>query len=139
MATHRTGFGSATGTDIANTSAIDSEKGNLELNQFSPGDGQTHTVDSERGDLELGQLNRGDGKTPAVDAKISPDSPSFDQGPPTYDVEEGDHDRTVNHPANIDDVLTKTLHVEDDPTLNALTFRTWFLGEELIIQVNTAC
>ena len=34
----------------------------------------------------------------------------------------------VNHPAGKDDILRHTIHVEDDPTLKALTFRTWFVG-----------
>jgi hypothetical protein len=45
----------------------------------------------------------------------------------TYsDVEAGEE--VIHHPANKDDILTHTIHVEDDPTQNALTFRTWFLG-----------
>lgn len=39
-----------------------------------------------------------------------------------------DSDDDIHHPANKDDILTHTIHVEDDPTLPALTFRTWFLG-----------
>jgi hypothetical protein len=46
---------------------------------------------------------------------------------PTYaDVEAGED--KIHHPAEKDDILTHTIHVEDDPTLNALTFRTFFLG-----------
>lgn len=37
-------------------------------------------------------------------------------------------DKLVDGPANKDDILTHTIHVEDDTSLNALTFRTWFLG-----------
>ncbi len=49
-----------------------------------------------------------------------------DQLPSYVDVE--GQEGSIHHPADEDDILTKTLHVEDDPTLNALTFRTWFLG-----------
>lgn len=46
---------------------------------------------------------------------------------PAYaDVEAGED--KIHHPAEKDDILTHTIHVEDDPTLNALTFRTLFLG-----------
>lgn len=47
------------------------------------------------------------------------------------DVEDGvvgGDDEMIHHPANKDDILTHTLHVQDDPTLNCFTFRTWFLG-----------
>lgn len=45
----------------------------------------------------------------------------------TYDIESGEE--VIDHAANKDDILTHTIHVDDDPTLNALTFRTFFLGE----------
>lgn len=47
------------------------------------------------------------------------------------DIEDGavdGDDEMIHHPANKDDILTHTLHVQDDPTLNCFTFRTWFLG-----------
>ncbi|KAJ5738648.1 hypothetical protein N7493_001803 [Penicillium malachiteum] len=51
------------------------------------------------------------------------------------DVEEGnDFDEDIiHHPADQDDILTHTIHVQDDPTLNCFTFRTWFLGIGLAI------
>ena len=50
-----------------------------------------------------------------------------DISPPTYaDIEAGEDE--IHHPADKDDILTHTIHVEDDPTQIALTFRTWFLG-----------
>jgi hypothetical protein len=49
---------------------------------------------------------------------------------PVYaDLEAGEEH--IHHPADKDDILTHTIHVEDDPTLSALTFRTWFLGMSL--------
>jgi hypothetical protein len=39
----------------------------------------------------------------------------------------------INRPANKDDVLTHTIHLEDDINLNALTFRTFFLGRRLFV------
>lgn len=45
---------------------------------------------------------------------------------PTYD-EKGEIEE-IHKPAGKDDILTHTLHVQDDPTLSALTFRTAFLG-----------
>lgn len=47
------------------------------------------------------------------------------------DVEPGED--IIHHPAEKDDILTHTIHVEDDPTLNALTFRTFFLGMSRLI------
>lgn len=34
----------------------------------------------------------------------------------------------IHHPANQDDVLTHTIHLDDDPALVAITFRTLFIG-----------
>lgn len=31
------------------------------------------------------------------------------------------------------DVVTEVLHAEDDPSLNALTFRVWFIGEQTLL------
>jgi hypothetical protein len=42
------------------------------------------------------------------------------------DIEAGED--VINHPAEKDDILRHTIHVEDDPSKTALTFRTWFLG-----------
>jgi hypothetical protein len=58
-------------------------------------------------------------------SKDSTDQASLNDG--NGDLE-GLVDEVIHHPANKDDVLTHTIHVQDDPTLNALTFRTWFLG-----------
>lgn len=44
------------------------------------------------------------------------------------DVESAGGDEIIHHPADKQDILTHTIHVEDDPTIPALTFRTWFLG-----------
>jgi hypothetical protein len=48
---------------------------------------------------------------------------------PSYDPETT-VDEVIHHPANKDDILTHTIHLEDDPTIPALTFRTWFLGRK---------
>ncbi|KAJ5570081.1 uncharacterized protein N7459_009511 [Penicillium hispanicum] len=48
------------------------------------------------------------------------------------DIEFGE-DEAVHHPADKDDILTHTLHLQDDPSLPALTFRSWFLGIGLSI------
>ena len=53
--------------------------------------------------------------------------PSEEAGLPAYDVDNGRE--AVHHPANTEDILTHTLHLDDDPSLNSLTFRTWFLGK----------
>jgi hypothetical protein len=47
---------------------------------------------------------------------------------PSVDVVDEGEEVDIHHPANQDDILTQTLHVQDDPTLNCFTFRTWFLG-----------
>ncbi|OKL57025.1 hypothetical protein UA08_07344 [Talaromyces atroroseus] len=41
---------------------------------------------------------------------------------------EGLTEEVIHHPADTNDILRHTIHLEDDPTLNALTFRTWFIG-----------
>lgn len=48
---------------------------------------------------------------------------------PSVDVGDEGEEVDIHHPANQDDILTQTLHVQDDPTLNCFTFRTWFLGK----------
>ena len=35
----------------------------------------------------------------------------------------------ISHPADKDDILHHTIHLDDDPNEPALTFRTWFLGK----------
>lgn len=60
-----------------------------------------------------------------IDEKKVPVDVSTD---PSVDVVDEDEEVDIHHPANQDDILTQTLHVQDDPTLNCLTFRTWFLG-----------
>lgn len=59
-----------------------------------------------------------------IDEKKVPVDISAD---PSVDVV-GEDEADIHHPANQDDILTQTLHVQDDPTLNCFTFRTWFLG-----------
>lgn len=59
-----------------------------------------------------------------MDTKIEPVSDLLPNYP---DIEAGDNDK-IDHEATKDDILTHTIHVEDDPTMVALTFRTWFLG-----------
>ena len=43
-------------------------------------------------------------------------------------VEDGENE-SIHKPADQNDILTRTLHVQDDPTMNCFTFRTWFLGK----------
>ncbi len=52
-----------------------------------------------------------------------------DQLPPYRDHPDAEETEAIHHPADKDDILTHTIHVEDDPTLNAITFRTIFLGK----------
>jgi hypothetical protein len=52
-----------------------------------------------------------------------------DQLPPYRNHPDAEETEAIHHPANKDDILTHTIHVEDDPTLNAITFRTIFLGK----------
>lgn len=37
-------------------------------------------------------------------------------------------DTLIHHAADKDDILTHTIHVEDDPNLQAITFRSMFIG-----------
>lgn len=62
----------------------------------------------------------------------------FDYGPhevaPVYSEESegaefGGEDTIIHGAADKDDILTHTIHLEDDPDTPALTFRTWFLGK----------
>ncbi len=55
-------------------------------------------------------------------------SSAEDQLPPYMDHLDVAETESIHHPADKDDILTHTIYVEDDPTLNALTFRTFFLG-----------
>jgi hypothetical protein len=57
------------------------------------------------------------------------DSSSLEKGPgaPVYRGEDGSELYNVP-PETAKDLITEVLHVEDDPTLNPWTFRTWFLG-----------
>jgi hypothetical protein len=52
-----------------------------------------------------------------------------DHLPPYRDHSDVEETEAIHHPADKDDILTHTIHVEDDPTLNAITFRTIFLGK----------
>ncbi|PMD19683.1 peptide transporter MTD1 [Hyaloscypha hepaticicola] len=54
-----------------------------------------------------------------------------DQLPPYRDHSDAEETEAIHHPADKDDILTHTIHIEDDPTLNAITFRTIFLGTGL--------
>lgn len=56
------------------------------------------------------------------------EAPVEDQLPPYTDHPDVAENHTIHHPADKDDILTHTIHVEDDPTLNTITFRTIFLG-----------
>jgi hypothetical protein len=72
---------------------------------------------SEKRDIDVGEK----------DGSIVQATDGRDVNFATYsDIEAGEE--AIHHPAEKDDILTHTIHLEDDPTLNALTFRTWFLG-----------
>ena|ERR1700753_3009822 len=47
-------------------------------------------------------------------------------------VYDDDGEEHYNRPAKTaKDLVTEVIHVRDDPTLNAWTFRVWFLGKQL--------
>ena len=56
--------------------------------------------------------------------------PVTDEAAPPYaDVEETNKDEgDIHHPAEQDDILTHTIHVDDDPTQQAITVRSVTLG-----------
>ena len=87
--------------DIGGSSGIDDGIGATEKNGF--------------GDLEGSSIN----------VKSTPTSE--EAGLPAYIIENGRD--AVHHPANTEDILTHTIHLEDDSSLNGLTFRTCFLGK----------
>ncbi|OJJ49265.1 hypothetical protein ASPZODRAFT_60723 [Penicilliopsis zonata CBS 506.65] len=65
-----------------------------------------------------------------VDEKKAP----VDVGTEAGNFESGEEEEeSIHHPADKDDILTHTLHLQDDPTLSSLTFRTWFLGIGLAV------
>ena len=57
------------------------------------------------------------------------DSSVLEKGPgaPVYSGDDGS-ELYNTPPETAKDLVTEVLHVEDDPTLNPWTFRTWFLG-----------
>ena len=59
------------------------------------------------------------------------DSDKIQQEPVITDLERADteKDTLLHHPANNDDVLANTIHLEDDPSLQSITLRSVFLGE----------
>lgn len=68
-------------------------------------------------------LDNGDKKTSlseGIRERFAPAYADIESVEPGEDV--------ITHEANQDDILTHTIHVEDDPSTPALTFRTWFLG-----------
>lgn len=62
-----------------------------------------------------------------ADPSSSPDRSSDENALPAYDGEE--FERTRGEIASTaEDLVTRVINVEDDPTLNPWTFRTFFLG-----------
>ena len=51
---------------------------------------------------------------------------------PAYDVEAGESDGHQLPVSTAEDLVTNILHVDDDPTLNPWTFRTWFIGKPFL-------
>lgn len=71
-----------------------------------------------------------------VDSKPVESADQKDNATINEDFEIGDpleKDATLHHPANQTDVLTHTIHLEDDPSLPAITFRSLLLGVGLSI------
>lgn len=44
-------------------------------------------------------------------------------------------DESLHHPASTDDVLTHTIHLEDDQSLQSVTIRSMFLGKLISVSV----
>jgi len=64
-----------------------------------------------------------------------------DQLPPYKDHPDAEETEAIHHAADKDDILTHTIHVEDDTSLNAVTFRSIFLGmfsQILVFQIDGA-
>lgn len=78
------------------------------------------------------RLSRGSGVKFADDFEMT----SFSDGGSKKDPVESVDDRTDAASAEDlkfqgnDDIALEVLYAGDDPSLNALTFRTWFIGEE---------
>jgi hypothetical protein len=74
--------------------------------------------------------SQGDGTSIMLEEKKlgSTESKIYDQ---TRSIGEEDSE-TYNTPAETaKDLVTEVIHAEDDPTLNAWTFRVWFLGKHI--------
>ena len=72
-----------------------------------------------------------DVKRPGSPKAEKGDSDKIHQEPVITDLERADthKDTLLHHPANVDDVLANTIHLEDDPSLRSITVRSIFLGE----------
>lgn len=59
------------------------------------------------------------------------DSDTIHQVPSVDDLERADtiKEAALDHPASVDDVLSRTIHLEDDPSLPSITVRSVFLGK----------
>lgn len=69
-------------------------------------------------------------KTPDPLKAEKVDSDTIHQVPAMEDLECADttKEATLDHPASLDDVLTRTIHLDDDPSLPSITIRSVFLG-----------
>lgn len=64
----------------------------------------------------------------AEDEKTKPSSISKESLAQAYDVEASSNDDDNVVVSTAEEIVTKVIHVEDDPTLNPWTFRMFFLG-----------
>jgi hypothetical protein len=85
-------------------------------------------IDFKGADWEKRPLERGDTNLTAL--------PRYKTASlPLYDEEEGGSGHYNAPVESAKDLVTEVIHARDDSTLNAWTFRVWFLGKQLDLQV----
>lgn len=102
-----------------------------------------HQGDSERNE----SYSKGDSKDGGAEDKDGPydarvtEAPDHDiEGAPQASLHGGaefNEPHELHKPATSFDVITNTIHLEDDPSLSAMTFRTIFLGVGLSVFAGT--
>lgn len=83
---------------------------------------------SSKGAVELVDFGKGEKDGVIVDERSAELSPS-----PTYDKDNEGFGVITEPVHTAEDLVTQVIHVEDDPTISAVTFRTFFLGMTLSI------
>ncbi|MCJ1411801.1 hypothetical protein MMC19_005893 [Ptychographa xylographoides] len=115
MATHRAGFGDGI---EESTPAV----------AYNPHAGEPTEKEREAGFGHSSSISKNSSGSESPNKEINEKSGDYVSGAvPAYDEEEGNHSGKLRV-ENAEQLVTSILSVDDDPTLNAWTFRMWFLG-----------